>query len=264
MISLLVAQEHHFRGQAGKVAHDRKDVQRQHHQREPGSHRGHGRGAAERGWEAVSLEGSPEFVRQAWIAANAHGLAAVGHTPTPGDREPVAQARARLGVGRAAEGTQRQGETITRVQAERIERTETGNGGRSASALSSRRQIAAAIETALLDGKVSPAIRSQVLDMMATEGARRMAWGDRIQVPVYDAQAPRGRAKTISASPQRLGDRQRSRCWCSSPCNAVGWPRCQRDGSLVRVAPASPTGHCEKFAANSTIGEFGCSSIECR
>ena len=37
--------------------------------------------AAERGWEAVRLIGSPEFVRQGWIAATAQGLKAVGHTP---------------------------------------------------------------------------------------------------------------------------------------------------------------------------------------
>ena len=167
--------------------------------------------AAERGWDTVSLKGSPEFVRQGWIAANAQGLKVVGHTPTPGDREAVAKERARLEVGRAAEGTQRQGETITRVQAERVEQTETGKGGRSASGMSGQRQLAAAIEKALLDGKVSPEIRGQVRDMRAAEGARRMARGERFKVPVYDARAPRARAKTVSAGPQRIGDRERSR-----------------------------------------------------
>ena len=77
--------------------------------------------------------------------------------------------------------------------------------------MSGQRQLAAAIEKALRDGKVSPEIRSQVRDKMAAEGARRMVRGDRIKVPVYDARAPRARAKAISASPQRLGDRERSR-----------------------------------------------------
>ena len=168
------------------------------------------------------LKGSPEFVRQGWIAANAHGLKAVGHTPTPGGREVVAKELARLEVGRAAEGIQRQGETINRVQAERVEQTETGKRRQSASGLSGQRQLAAVIEKALLDGKVSPEIRGQVRDMMAAEGARRMARGDRIKVPVYDARASRARAKTISAGPDgsvigsgraelRLG-----RCACGS------------------------------------------------
>ena len=207
----LVAKEYHFRDQAGKVAFTEKMFSLNTTSESPAAIKAMVERAAERGWETVSLKGPPEFVRQGWIAANAHGLKAVGHTPTPGDREAVAKERARLEVGPAAEGAQRQGDSITRVQAEQVEQTETGNGGRSASALSGRRQLAAAIEKALLDGKVSPEIRGQVHDMMAAEGARRMARGDRIKVPVYDAPAPRARAKTISAGPQRVGDRERSR-----------------------------------------------------
>ena len=207
----LVAKEYHFRDQAGKVAFTEKMFSLNTTSESPAAIKAMVDRAAERGWETVSLKGSPEFVRQGWIAANAHGLKAVGHTPTPGDREAVAKERARLEVGRAAEGIQRQGETIARVQAERFEQTETGKGDRSASGLSAHRQLAAAIEKALLDGKVSPEIRGQLRDMMAAEGARRMARGDRIKVPVYDARAPRARAKTIAAGPQRVSDRERSR-----------------------------------------------------
>jgi hypothetical protein len=208
----LVAKEYRFRDQAGKVAFTEKMLSLNTTSESPAAIKAMVERAAERGWETVSLKGSPEFVRQGWIAANAQGLTAVGHTPTSGDREAVAKERARLEVGRAADATQRQGETITRVQTERVEQTETGKGGRRESGLSGQRQLAAAIEKALLDGKVSPEIRGQVRDMMAAEGARRMARGKRIKVPVYDARAPRARAKTISAGPpQRVGDRERSR-----------------------------------------------------
>lgn len=207
----LVAKEFHFRDQAGKVAFTEKMFSLNTTSESPAASKAMVERAAERGWETVSLRGSPEFVRQGWIAASAHGLMAVGHTPTPGDREAVSKERARLEIGRVADGTQRQAEAITRGQAERVERSEAGKGGRSASGLSGQRQLAAAIEKALLDGKVSPEIRSQVRDMMAAEGARRMARGDRLKVPVYDARAPRTRAKTISAGPQRVGDRERSR-----------------------------------------------------
>ena len=207
----LAAKEYHFRDQAGKVAFTEKMFSLNTTSESPAAIKAMVERAAERGWETVSLKGSPEFVRQGWIAANAQGLKAVGHTPTPGDQEAVAKEKARLEVGRVAEGTQRQAEAITRVQAERVERNEPSKGGRSASGLSGQRQLAAAIEKALLDGKVSPEIRGQVRDMMAAEGARRMARGDRIKVPVYDARAPRARAKTISAGPQRVGDRERSR-----------------------------------------------------
>lgn len=207
----LVAKEYHFRDQAGKVAFTEKMFSLNTTSESQAAIKAMVERAAERGWGTVSLKGSPEFVRQGWIAANAHGLKAVGHTPTSGDRDAVAKELARLEVGRATEGTQRQGETITRVQAERVEQIDAGKAGRSASGMSSRRQLASAIEKALLDGKVSPEIRGQVRDMVAAEGARRMARGDRIKVPVYDARAPRDRAKTISVGPQRVGDRELSR-----------------------------------------------------
>ena len=207
----LVAKEYHFRDQAGKVAFTERMFSLNTTSESPAAIKAMVERAAERGWETVSLKGSPEFVRQGWIAANAQGLKAVGHTPTPGDREATAKERARLEIGRVADGTQRQAEATTRGQAERVERSEAGKSGRSASGLGGQRQLAAAIEKALLEGKVSPEIRGQVRDMMAAEGARRMARGDRIKVPVYDARAPRARAKTISAGPQRVGDRERSR-----------------------------------------------------
>ncbi len=207
----LVAKEYYFRDQAGKVAFTEQMFRLNTTSESPAAIKAMVERAAERGWETVRLKGSPEFVRQGWIAANAQGLKAVGHTPTRADREAVVKERVRLEVGRVADGAQRQTEAIGRVQAERVERSETGKVGRSESGPSNQRQLAAAIEKALLDGKVSPEIRGQVRDMLAAEGGRRMARGDRFKVPVYDALAPRGRAKTISAGPQRLGDRERSR-----------------------------------------------------
>ena len=132
----------------------------------------------------------------------------VGHTPTTGDREAVIKERARLEIGRNADAPQRQVEAIDRVQSAHVERV---NGSRSAAEHSGQRQLAAAIEKALADGNVSPEIRGRVQAMMTAEGARRIARGERFKVPVYDARAPRTRAKTIPAGPQRLSDRERSR-----------------------------------------------------
>ena len=85
------------------------------------------------------------------------------------------------------------------------------SGDRKASELGGQRRLAAAIEKALVDGKVSPELRSQVRAMMKVEGAKRIARGERLNVPVYDARAPRARPKTIQAGTQRPGDRERSR-----------------------------------------------------
>ena len=207
----LIEKEYRFRDQAGKVAFTDKLLSINSTSESAAAIKAMVDRAAERGWETVRLKGSPEFVRQGWVAANAQGIRAVGHTPTPGDRDAVAKERERLEVGRAAEGSQRPAKSIARIRAEHKVRSDTDPGGRIVLASSGQRLLAAAIEKALSEGKVSPEIRGQVRDMMAAEGARRMALGDRFKVPVYDAQAPRVRTKTISSGPQRHGDRERSR-----------------------------------------------------
>lgn len=204
----LIEKEYHFRDQAGKVAFTDKLLSISTGSESPAAIKAMVDRAAERGWETVRLIGSPEFVRQGWIAATAQGLKAVGHTATPGDRDAAAKERGRLQVGHEGPAAQRPGETVGRVQSEHVERV---SGNRKAAELGGQRQLAAAIEKALVDGRVSPELRGQVRAMMAAEGAKRVARGERFKVPVYDARAPRGRAKTIQAGPQRQGDRERSR-----------------------------------------------------
>ena len=204
----LIEKEYHFRDQAGKVAFTDKLLSISTGSESPAAIKAMVDRAAERGWETVRLIGSPEFVRQGWIAATAQGLKAVGHTTTLGDREAAAKERARLQVGHDGPVPQRPGETVGRVQSEHVERV---SGNRKAAELGGQRPLAAAIEKALVDGKVSPELHGQVRAMMAAEGAKRVAQGERFKVPVYDARAPRGRAKTIQAGPQRQGDRERSR-----------------------------------------------------
>lgn len=204
----LVEKEYHFRDQAGKVAFTDKLLSISTGSESPAAIKAMVDRAAERGWATVKLSGSPEFVRQGWIAATAQGLQAVGHTATVGDREAAAKERARLQASQDSPGPERPGETIQRVQSDQVERV---TSDRTTTALGGQRQLAAAIEKALAEGKVSPELRSQVRAMMAAEGAKRVARGERFKVPVYDARAPRARAKNVQASPQRQGDRERSR-----------------------------------------------------
>lgn len=56
--------------------------------------------ARERGWESIKLTGTAEFKRQAWIAAEARGIKAVGHQPTEADRAEALQQRDRLAKAR--------------------------------------------------------------------------------------------------------------------------------------------------------------------
>ena len=204
----LIEKEYHFRDQGGKVAFTDKLLSISTGSESPAAIKAMVDRAAERGWGTLRFNGSPEFVRQGWIAATAQGLKAVGHTATVGDREAASKEQTRLQVGRDGPAPQRPGEAVGRVQSDYAERA---SGHRKAAELGGQRQLAAAIEKALVDGKVSPELRGQVRAMMAAEGAERVARGERFKVPVYDARAPRARAKTVQAGPQRHGDRERSR-----------------------------------------------------
>ena len=200
--------EYHFRDQAGKIAFTDKLMSISTGSESPAAIKAMVDRAAERGWQTVRLNGSPEFVRQGWIAATAQGLKAVGHTATVGDREAASKERTRLQVGHDGPARQRPGEAVGRVQSEYVERV---SSDRTAATLGGQRQLAAAIEKALVDGKVSPELRGQVRAMMVAEGAKRVARGERFKVPVYDARAPRARPKTVHAEPQRQGNRERWR-----------------------------------------------------
>ena len=203
----LVEKEYHFRDQAGKVAFTDKFMSISTGSESAAAIMAMVDRAAERGWETLRLTGSPEFVRQGWIAATAQGMKAVGHKVAAGDREAAAKERARLQVGHDGPAP-RPGGAVGRVQPDYAERT---SGERQAAELGGQRLLAAAIEKALVDGKVSPELRGQIRAVMAAEGARRVARGERFKVPVYDARAPRSRAKNVQAVPQRQSDRERSR-----------------------------------------------------
>ena len=204
----LVEKEYHFRDQAGKVAFTDKFRSISTGSESPAAIKAMVDRAAERGWETVRLNGSPEFVRQGWIAATAQGLKPVGHTATTGDREAAAKERIRIQVTQDAPTSQKPVEAIMRVHSAHTERV---IGDKTATALSGQRQLAAAIEKALVDGKVSPELRGQVRTMMTAEGAKRVARGERFKVPVYDSRAPRTRSKSIPTIAQRSGERERSR-----------------------------------------------------
>ena len=204
----LLKRGYHFRDQAGKLAFTDKFMSISTANESPAAIKAMVDRAAERGWKTVRLNGSPEFVRQGWIAATAQGLKAVGHTPTAGDRETAAKERSRLQVDHDAPTSPRPGEAIARVQSVHGERV---HGDSNAAELGGQRQLAAAIEKALVDGKVSPELRGQVRAIMTAEGVKRIARGDRFKVPVFDSRAPRARPKTAPTVSHRAGDRERSR-----------------------------------------------------
>ena len=88
--------DYHFRDQPGKVAFKERWLSMQTSSDTPAVVKAMLDRAQERGWEAIRLKGSEEFQRQAWIAATARGIKAIGYEPTQGDRAAVNEERARL------------------------------------------------------------------------------------------------------------------------------------------------------------------------
>lgn len=90
--------DYHFRDQPGKVAFKERWLSMSSTVDTPVVVKAMIDRAQERGWEAVHINGSEEFKRQAWIAATARGIKAIGYEPTPGDRVAVSDERTRLGL----------------------------------------------------------------------------------------------------------------------------------------------------------------------
>lgn len=55
--------------------------------------------AAHRGWKRIEVTGSPEFRREAWLAASSRGIEAKGYEPTELDRAAVAKMRPKFERG---------------------------------------------------------------------------------------------------------------------------------------------------------------------
>ena len=208
----LVSKDYEFRDQPGKIAFSESVHKLSSQTDSPAAAKAMVDRALERGWETMQVSGSSEFTRQAWIAATAHGLKAVGHRPTPGDRGAAEKERARLELSRSvrdapsrqnAEPVKRQGGTVEHADP-------AGERLRGSSAIRER-QLVAAFDKALRDGKVPANLRDQMRERMAAEGARRAGQGERFNVRVYDLKAPRAKPKTLEVGPQTVADRERSR-----------------------------------------------------
>lgn len=204
----LIERAYHFRDQTGKVAFTDKLQSITTNTESPAAIKAMVDRAVERGWQTVRLSGSPEFARQGWIAATAQGLTPIGHTPTVEDQEAATKERGRLHTGQDVPAQNRQVDSHHAAQSRQVENVAAD---RSPGETDGQRQLGAAIEKALADGKVSPDLRGQVRAMMTAEGAKRASRGERFKVPVYDARAPRTLEKKLQVGPQRLSDRERSR-----------------------------------------------------
>lgn len=113
VIQHLDRREYQFRDQPGRVAFTERWLSMQSTVDTPAVVKAMVDRAQERGWTSLRVKGAPEFERQAWIAATARDIKAVGYQPTDLDRAAANEERARLARERDAAPT-KSGGTITR------------------------------------------------------------------------------------------------------------------------------------------------------
>lgn len=189
----LLRDEYRFRDQSGAVAFTERLASLTSDGTSPAAIKGMVDRAAERGWDTVTLGGSQEFRRQAWIAAEAASIKAIGYSPTQQDRDAAAKDRA---------------STTERSDTERT-RLQDAAGGRPGN--KQLQQLATAVEKALMDRGVAVEIRDDVRRLMMAEATRRVASGDRFNVKLYDASAPRTAPDRSVPKQQRAHDPERAR-----------------------------------------------------
>lgn len=208
----LLSKDYEFRDQPGKVAFSESLHRLRSQTDSVAAVKAMVDRAMERGWGTLRVSGSHEFQRQAWIAATARGIKAVGYAPTAADRQAADKEKTRVEPSRSM----REARSSTPLEAV------NGKGGvpqhkkasRSSVGQSSPaplRQLATAIDKALRDGKVPANLRDQVKHKLTAEGVRRASQGDRINVRVYDPKAPRAKPKTLNVGAHKVAERERSR-----------------------------------------------------
>lgn len=96
VVESLTRRVYEFRNEPGKVAFTERWLSMQSSIDSPAVVKAMVDRAEERGWGAVRIDGSEEFKRQAWIAANARRITSVGYEPTRSDRAAAREEQARL------------------------------------------------------------------------------------------------------------------------------------------------------------------------
>lgn len=220
--SHLLSKDYEFRDQPGKVAFTERLTSLRTADHSQAAAVGMMDRAAERGWATVRLTGSPEFVRQAWIAAEARGIKAVGYEPTKGDRDAAAAERARMeasALARTGAGPRSQEPAADRIQAPSQDNTVAVKELRKDREETSPAQIQSSSTTNVLraldlvmqkQGIREPqqeAIRQELgkqLDAMQANGRTPI-------VKVYDRDAPRAQDRPAAIQAPRQVTSERTR-----------------------------------------------------
>lgn len=146
--------------------------------------------ARELGWNTLHLSGTPEFKREAWIAAAARAMQTSGYVATHGDRLAARGEADRLSDrSRENEGrsTQPQRQTPDHQPA-------LGPQDRAPNETARDKQLHALITKALRDAKVPQELHAAVRKALLQESHKRLQAGATWRPRVFDINAPRRQA----------------------------------------------------------------------
>lgn len=228
--SFLRGRDYEFRDQPGKVAFSERALSMTSTVDTPAVVKAMFDRAQERGWTEVRVKGSEEFQRQAWIAATARGIKAVGYEPTNGDRVAAVQEHTRLGKARGEPSVQSD-RTVGREhqpaqdksvsnQDIRVDRTSAVPATERPPQAATRSEhpnsrdaaIFQALESAFQIKNVPQELRADVRAQVRKELDVRLAIGQPAKVAIYDPAAPsREPQRTIQTPQRQRTEQERSR-----------------------------------------------------
>lgn len=191
VVPRFMGRDYEFRDQPGKVAFEDRLLSLRTDHNSPSAAIAMMDRAAERGWERVRVNGTEEFKRQAWIAAEARGIKAVGYEPTKGDRAAATAERTRLENeqrSRATPAARRDADT-KRADAERPAPAQSQGLATPA--------VLRAFDLAMERQGIAPRQQDALRKELSRQLERMQAGGRTALVKVFDREAPRSHEPVV-------------------------------------------------------------------
>lgn len=200
--------DYEYRGPGGGVAFTERWMSLQTHSEAEAVVKGMVDRALERGWSTIRVRGTTEFQRQAWIAAQARGVKALGYTPTLADQKATQLEAERLQRDRAQRDRAEpaRGATISReAGSASVDRTRAPGEPQRLS------PVHAALEKALREAQVPLDRHAGIRQAFDRELARRAEQGITTPVRVFDPAASRAAPAAAPAATRKRAEPERSR-----------------------------------------------------
>lgn len=205
VVPRFMGRDYEFRDQPGKVAFEDRLLSLRTGHNSPSAAIAMMDRAAERGWSKVRVNGTEEFKRQAWIAAEARGIKAVGYEPTKGDRDAASSERMRL------DNEQRSRATPAAQRDAEAKRTDAECPAPSQSQGLATPAVLRAFDMAMERQGIAPPQQDALRKELGRQLEAMQAVGRTPLVKVYDKDAPRVQAPAAPKVEHRRASSERVR-----------------------------------------------------